>query len=195
MTRGILPLPAAICMALCLALCMAPPARADKPPAVQPLRDVDITYRVPVPGLTVTSMLQRLRFSAALHKQRLDLPTSGNWMLLDFTAHTMDMVREQSREIVEVPAPDSASQPGAGAGFVRLGRSSVVGIPCTEWRTRDTRGQETIACYTDDGVLLRAANSDGPLMEAVEVNYATVPADVFELPRGFQRQLPEEAPR
>jgi hypothetical protein len=190
MTRGFM----SLSVGLCITLCLATPARADKPPAVQPLRDVDVTYRVPVPGLTVTSMLQRLRFSAALHKQRLDLPTSGNWMLLDFTAHTMDMVREQSHEIVEVPAPDNASQPGAGAGFVRLGRSSVVGINCTEWRTRDTRGQETVACYTDDGVLLRAANTDGPLMEAVEVKYAPVPADVFDLPKGYQRQLPGDAP-
>lgn len=190
MTRGFM----SLAVGLCITLCLATPARADKPPAVQPLRDVDVTYRVPVPGLTVTSMLQRLRFSAALHKQRLDLPTSGNWMLLDFTAHTMDMVREQSHEIVEVPAPDNASQPGAGAGFVRLGRSSVVGINCTEWRTRDTRGQETVACYTDDGVLLRAANTDGPLMEAVEVKYAPVPADVFDLPKGYQRQLPGDAP-
>jgi hypothetical protein len=190
MTRGFM----SLAVGLCITLCLATPARADKPPAVQPLRDVDVTYRVPVPGLTVTSMLQRLRFSAALHKQRLDLPTSGNWMLLDFTAHTMDMVREQSHEIVEVPAPDNASQPGAGAGFVRLGQSSVVGINCTEWRTRDTRGQETVACYTDDGVLLRAANTDGPLMEAVEVKYAPVPADVFDLPKGYQRQLPGDAP-
>jgi len=175
-------------------LLMSGPALADTPPPVQPLRDVDITYKVPVPGLTVTVMLQRLRFSATMHKQRLDLPTSGNWMLLDFTAHTMAMVREQSHEIVQVAAPASAGQPGAGAGFTRIGPASVIGLACTEWRTRDNRGQETVACYTDDGVLLRARNADGPLMEAVSVKYGALPGSVFALPEGYSKQQPGVQP-
>jgi hypothetical protein len=166
------------------------PALADTPPPVQPLRDVDITYKVPVPGVNVSVILQRVRFSAALHMQRLDLPTSGNWMLLDFAAHKMAMVRDQSHEIVEVPAPESAGLPGAGAGFTRLGPSTVTGIPCTEWRTRDNRGQEMVACYTDDGVMLRASNVNGLMMEAIAVKYGTEPAGVFALPAGYTRQQP-----
>jgi hypothetical protein len=171
-------------------LFLASPAWADQPPAVQPQRDVDVTYKVPVAGSGDMAILQRLRFSAALHRQRVDLPTSGNWMMLDFAAHTMAMVRDQSKEIVELPAPPNAAVPGAGAGFARMGEATVAGLACTEWRTRDTRGQETVACYTPDGVLLRARNDSGTLMEAVQVGYGTLPAAVFALPEGYTRQKP-----
>jgi hypothetical protein len=170
------------------------PALADAPPAVQPLRDVDVTYKVPVAGGNDMAILQRLRFSASLRRQRVDLPTSGNWMMLDFGAHTMALVRDQSKEIVDLPAPASASQPGAGAGFVRGAAAQVAGLPCTEWRTRDTRGQETVACYTQDGVLLRARNDSGTLMEAVQVNYTPIAASVFALPEGYSHQKPGVQP-
>lgn len=169
-------------------------AFADAPPAVQPRRDVDVTYKVPVAGGNNVAILQRLRFSAARHRQRVDLPTSGNWMMLDFAAQTMALVRDQSKEIVDLPAPASASQPGAGEGFVKAGQAQVAGLDCTEWRTRDTRGQETLACYTDDGVLLRARNDSGTLMEAVQVNYTTLPASVFALPEGYSHQKPGVQP-
>ena len=173
-----------------LLLFVTSPAWADQPPAVQPQRDVDVTYKVPVAGGGDMAILQRLRFSAALHRQRVDLPTSGNWMMLDFTAHTMAMVRDQSKEIVELPAPANASLPAGGAGFTRMGEASVAGLGCTEWRTRDTRGQETVACYTPDGVLLRARNDSATLMEAVQVNYTPLAASVFALPEGYSRQKP-----
>ncbi len=166
-------------------------AFADAPPAVQPQRDVDVTYKVPVAGGQNMAILQRLRFSAALHRQRVDLPTSGNWMMLDFAAHTMALVRDQSKEIVDLPAPPSASQPGAGEGFVKAGQAQVAGLDCTEWRTRDTRGQETIACYTDDGVLLRARGDRGVLMEAVEVGYRPQGPEVFALPEGYTHEQPQ----
>jgi hypothetical protein len=169
---------------------LASPALADQPPAVQPQRDVDVTYKVPVAGQGNMAILQRLRFSAALRRQRVDLPTSGNWMMLDFANHTMAMVRDQSKEIVELPAPANAALPGAGAGFTRQGDATVAGLACTEWRTHDTRGQETVACYTADGVLLRARNDSGTLMEAVQVNYGALPEAVFALPDGYTRQKP-----
>lgn len=187
-TRTTPPL-AALCL---LALCAAgAPAHAQDAPLTQPQRDVDITYKVPVPGVNVTVMLQRLRYSAALHKQRLDMPTSGNWMLLDFQDHTLSMVREQSREIVQVPAPEGSLLPGGGAGFVRLAATQVNGLPCTEWRAHDNRGHETVACYTDDGVLLRARNESGELMEAVQVKYGALPAGTFDLPKSYTRQTPD----
>jgi hypothetical protein len=157
------------------------------PPLVMPLRDVDVTYKVPVAGGRDMAILQRLRFSAALHRQRVDLPTSGNWMVLDYVTHRMTLVRDESRELVEVPAPDNATQP---AGFALVGPAQVAGLPCTEWRTRDTRGQATVACYTDDGVLLRARGDRGVLMEAIDVGYRPQGADVFALPQGYSRQQP-----
>ena len=164
-------------------------ARAETP-VVQPTRDVDVTYKVPVAGGAGVSILQRLRFSASLRRQRVDLPTSGNWMVLDFASRRMAMVRDESHEIVDLAAPDSATQPGTVNAFTRVGPGQVAGLDCTEWRTLDTRGQQTIACYTQDGVLLRARNENTVLMEAVGVKFAPQGPDVFKLPDGYSRQTP-----
>ena len=167
---------------------LAWPARADGPRAVRPTRDVDVTYRVPVGDTGATSLLQRLRFSVTLHRQRVDLPTSDTWMVIDFAAHTMAMVRDSSREVVDLPAPDTASLPQDGAAFQRVGSGSVAGLDCTEWRTRDTRGLETIACYTPDGVMLRARNDSHLLMEATSVQYAAMSPAIFTPPDGYTHQ-------
>jgi hypothetical protein len=154
-------------------------------PAVQPTRDVDVTYRVPVPGGGDASILQRLRWSAAGRRQRVDMPTSGTWMVLDFNARRMAVVRDAAREVLDMPAPPGADQPGAGAAFTQVGASSVAGLACTEWRTVDTRGAETQACYTGDGVLLRATAGTRVLMEAIHVAYTPQGADVFQTPADY----------
>ena len=175
-------------LVLGVALAVAAPAWAQQAPVVQPTRDVDVTYRVPVPGGTDTYLLQRLRWSASHRQQRVDLPTSGNWMVLDFNAHRMALVHDASREIIDLPSPQSADQAGAGAGYTRVASASVAGLACTEWRTVDTRGQETLACYTDDGVLLRATAGTRTLMEAVHVSYDAQAESVFSAPAGYSRQ-------
>jgi hypothetical protein len=156
-------------------------------PITLPQRDVDVTYKVPVAGGQNMAILQRLRFSASLHRQRVDLPTSGNWMVVDYITHRMTLVRDESHEMVDLAAPDT---PSAASGFAKLGPAEVAGLPCTEWRTRDTRGAETVTCYTDDGVLLRARSASGVLMEAIDVGYHPQGADVFALPQGYVRQHP-----
>ena len=177
------------CLAVVLAgLAICRVALAQEAPLLQPTRDVDVTYRVPVPGSDRAALLQRLRWSAARHQQRVDLPTSGNWMVLDFAAHRMALVRDETHEVVDLPAPRSADQPGAGSGFLRKGSGTVAGLACTEWRTIDTRGQETLACYTDDGVLLRATAGTRVLMEAVGVKYEAQGDPVFALPEGYTHQ-------
>ncbi len=171
--------------ALLVAALLAGPlaARAADAPLLQPSRDVDVTYRVPVPGGVDVSLLQRLRWSAARRLQRVDLPSSGNWMVLDFTAHHMAMVRDDSREVLDLPGPQAADQPADG--YVRAGSARVAGLDCTQWRTTDTRGEPTLACYTADGVLLRATEGPRVLMEAVSVTFAAQPAAIFQPPAGY----------
>lgn len=162
---------------------------ADAPaPLTRPSRDVDITYKVPVAGGGDMAILQRLRFSASLHRQRVDLPTSGNWMMLDFSANRMFLVRDESHEVVETTPPETATLPNGGNGFARLGPSTVAGLPCTEWRTHDTGGNETITCYTDDGVLLRARSGDYVMMQAIHVAYTPQDPATFTPPPGYTRQ-------
>jgi hypothetical protein len=45
-----------------------------------------------------------------------------------------------------------------------------------------------VACYTDDGVLLRARAGDRILMVAVDVTYAPQGEDVFTPPAGYTRE-------
>ena len=164
---------------------MATPALAQTAPVVQPTRDVDVTYRVPVPGAPGPYLLQRLRWSAAHRQQRVDLPSSGNWMVLDFNAHRMSLVRDDSRQVIELPSPAEAD--GSRAGYTRVAASEVAGLPCIEWRTVDTRGAETLACYTEDGVLLRATSGTRVLMEAVHIGYEAQADSVFQTPAGYAR--------
>jgi hypothetical protein len=167
----------------------AAPAKAlAEAPPLRPLHDVDVTYKVPVPGADNLFLLQRYRWSAATQRQRVDLPSSGNWMVLDFSAHRMALVRDETREVVDLPSPLSADQPGGGAGYAKTGSASVAGQACTEWRTTDTSGQQTLACYTDDGVLLRAQAKGRVLMEAISVKYAAQDISVFETPSGYSHQ-------
>ena len=179
-------LPAVRLLAVLLLLPLG--ARAEAPAALQPLRDVDVTYRVPVPGGSDASLLQRLRWSAAHRMQRVDLPTSGNWMVLDFATQRMSLVRDESREVMDLPAPLNAAQPSAGAAYSRAGTDMVAGLACTEWRTIDTRGQETLACYTDDGVLLQAKSGGRIMMQAVAVKYEAQPEAIFAPPAGYTHQ-------
>jgi hypothetical protein len=173
-------------LAAALWLLGAASAWAATAPVLQPTHDVDITYKVPVPGAARTALLQRLRWSASLRRQRLDLPTSGNWMVMDFVTHRMDMVRDDTRSVLDLPAPPDP--PPSAAGFAPLGDSSVAGLACEEWRTRDNHGAETIACYTADGILLRARAGDRVLMEAVSVQRVPQADSVFALPQDYTRQ-------
>lgn len=172
-------------LALCL-LAAAPAAWAAEVPVVQPTHDVDVTYKVPLPGADNTALLQRLRWSASLRRQRVDLPTSGSWMVLDFAARRLLMVRDDTRTVIDTAVPPDA--PPTAAGFAREGNAVVAGLACTQWRTRDSRGGETVACYAADGVLLRATSGGRVLMEAVAVHDAPQAAEVFEVPAGYARQ-------
>ena len=172
--------------ALLLLAAAATRAHAQNVPIVQPSRDVDVTYRVPVPGPGDASLLQRLRWSAATRRQRVDLPTSGGWMVLDFANHRMAIVHDETRSVIDLPAPpDVAPTP---ANFAKGADLVVASLPCTEWRTHDGSGQETEACYTPDGVLLHVRSADRPLLEAVTVKYDPQPDTVFAVPDGYAHQ-------
>ncbi len=167
-------------------LLAAAPACADPAPIVQPTRDVDVTYRVPVPGADNAALLQRLRWSASLRRQRVDLPTSGNWMVIDFVTHRLEMIRDDEHTVLDLPGPPDPA--ALATGFAPAGQATIADLPCSEWRTRDSRGAETIACYTSDGVLLRARSGDRTLMEAIAVHYLPQPDSIFAIPEGYTRQ-------
>lgn len=164
-------------------------AEQDRPLTV-PSRDVDVTYRA---GQGDRTVLQRSRWSAEARKMRLDTPTPGVYLIVDYSAHTLAMVSEPDRGVLDMPAPASGlpgqAVPGSG-GFTRRGVGQVAGLPCTEWETADTQGQPTLACFTEDGVLLEARHGAQILVQATRVAYGVLDPAEFVVPPSFSHESP-----
>ena len=182
MTRRVL-------LALLLAGSASTPAVADpdRPPAL-PTRDVDVTYKA---GQGEQTVIQRSRWSASLRKLRVDAPTPGVYAIADYAAHTLSMVSEPARGVLDLDGSEAAF-PGAGGNgsFVRQGDSQVAGLPCTEWATADRQGQPMVACYTEDGVLLRGRHGGQVFVLATRVTYGALDAGTFVVPPSFTHRAP-----
>lgn len=152
-------------------------AMAQPHPPTLPTRDVDVTYRA-------GTIEQRWRFRAADQKLRLDPPTQGVYMILDYPAHRMVMVNDAERAALDAPAPANAP---FTAGSVLHGSDQVAGLDCTEWQTEDTTGKPTLACFTADGVMLRARRGAAVLVEAARVAYTRLDDALFLVPNDYRR--------
>ncbi len=178
-----------------LLLLAAGAAHAQDRPSLTPTRDVDVTYRMTQGG---HALQQRTRWQIAERRMRVDTPTPGVYMIVDYAARRMSMVSDADRGVVEVQANAGPmpGQPGqAGADFVRQGAAQVAGLPCTEWRTVDSQGVATLACITADGVLLRAQQAGRVLVEAARVSYGAQDPAAFRVPDGYTRATRPGAPR
>ena len=178
-------------------LAMLAPAAAlaqDRPqdrPQTRPTRDVDVTYRATVSGRTIQ---QRARFVAGAREVRIDTPSPGLYLIINRDAHTMDMVSDGDRGVLQMPY-DPSRAVGMAADtqpFRREGLDRVAGIPCTEWSTTDTSGKPVIACFTDDGVMLRARSDAGVLVQAASVTYGPLDPAIFSVPAGYARAVAPE---
>jgi len=172
-------------------LVLAPGAvRAADGPVLVPTRDVAVTYRMDAGGRMLE---QRMRWSAAAKRMRVDPPTPGIFVLIDYVAHRMEVVREPERSFVEMAAP--ATLPGMGApatesrggGYVRGGADEVLGMACTDWTTRDSKDRVTEICVTADGVLLRVRVDGRVRADAARVEYGPQDPALFQLPQGYTR--------
>ncbi|MGI3778833.1 MAG: hypothetical protein ACRYGC_16200 [Janthinobacterium lividum] len=182
-------------------LCLPPAARAEAPPLLIPTRDVDVVYRMPPPPgaaatpATTPAPTQRLRWRVADRRLRVDPPGEGVFMIVDYAAHSMEMVEIGARQVIDMPPPPGlgAAAP-SGARFERLGQASVADTACTEWRTTDMQGAAATVCLTPDGVLLRAASGSRVMAEATRVSYAPQDTILFRVPDGYRHVAPAAAP-
>jgi len=171
-------------------LSLAAPARAQDRPATVPTRDVDVTYRMGTPEPGGLPMAQRMRWSVTAAKLRVDPPTPGLYMIVDYRAHRMAVVKTAERAVLDAAAP-AAGLPGqSGASYTRQGADSVAGLGCTNWDTADTSGRIATVCMTEDGVLLRASQAGVLLLEAVAVAYVPQDPAAFLPPDGFRHVAP-----
>jgi hypothetical protein len=165
---------------LILLLLLALPARADERPSTTPTRDVDIVYRIG------GGLEQRMRWGVALGKLRVDPPSPGLYMVIDTASRSIAMVREGERSVLRIAGAAKLPGPATATRFTRKGSGQIAGLTCTNWDTTDAQGSPTTTCLTHDGVLLRAANPDGVLLEASSVSYIPQGEAVFRLPQDYK---------
>ena len=176
-------------------LVLAPAAAAaQERPTLAPSRDIDIVYmmvQTDAPG-GPRVVEERLRWAAAAGKLRIDPPIPGLWMVMDTSTRRLATVRDSERSVLEIDSPQAMPwpAPGAAAAFQRHGADTVAGLPCTEWQTADVTGAPTLACITDDGVLLRASAAGRVLVEALHLRYATPDPAVFRIPEDYRKITP-----
>jgi hypothetical protein len=171
-------------LALLAACCLLGGAAPDRP-APLPTRDVDVTYQSRQGEVVLE---QRSRFTVQAQRMRLDMPTPGLYMIVDYKTRTMAVVSDGDRGVLEMAAPAGAA-PGldAAASYARRGEDRVAGLACTEWETRDSQGQASWACFTADGVMLRARRGDKVLAIATRVAYAPNDPGLFTIPPDYRR--------
>ena len=176
-------------------LAWAPSALAQDHPATLPLRDVDITYTIPTPA---GAARQRLRYSATRRALRIDPPGGGLYVVIDFAANRMFTVRDADRSVIDMAAPKSW-MPGQGHGrYTRRNRTEVSGVPCTEWQTTDSEGQDVRICFDDQGVMLRATvqTPKGEAVLALATDLRREPQNpaIFHVPPEYRRLSPPPIP-
>ncbi len=173
-------------LAAILAVAISAPAWAQDRPVTVPARDVDVVYRAAVGDQAIE---QRSRFRATDGMLRLDTPSPGLYMIVNQRAHTMAMVSDADRGVVDMAVPPGAIPGGVAPGqsFVRRGADAVAGIACTEWETMDSQGGNTVVCYTPDGVLLRARAGTRVIVAATRVTYGPLDPAAFIVPPAYNR--------
>ena len=173
-------------LGLLTAVLVAQAAAAAEHPPVIPQRDVDVTYAIPSPKEGAPALTQRMRWSVAGGRLRVDPPTGGLYMIVDYRAKRMAVVKPADRAVLDVSTA-GPGLPGAAAGaYVRGSEGQVTGLACTDWQTDDAAGQPTLICLTPDGVMLRASQSGRVLLEAIAVKYGPQDPAAFVPPDGFR---------
>lgn len=165
----------------------AGPGRADQPP-LRPSRDVDVTYRAGVAAADGTAVEQRVRWLAAAQVMRIDPPTAGLFVIIDYVAGRMSVVEEAEKTVIDMPAPHGRVEGvpgGQRGGYARRGDAVVADIPCTEWDTLDRDARPATVCITADGVLLRASLAGRTLVSAIAVRYGPQDPVAFRAPAGY----------
>ncbi len=172
---------------------LALPAHAagDRPPPV-PAHDASVTYRVEPAGRPAEVV--HVYFGAGGRLLRIDGPDGRGDTVLDRSTGTLTVVMNAQRAYMAVPSRGPVHDPfllSDDMEFTRAGTTeTVVGMPCTDWRMTSPKGP-SLACVTEDGLLLSASGADGTggqgKIVAIAVSPAPLDAAMFTPPSGYQR--------
>lgn len=168
------------------AACVSPASAESARPQFLPTRDVDVTYSI-VQGKS--TLPQRVRWLAARRLLRVDPPVDGMYMIVDYDAKHMSMVREAQHAALEMNAPDGIAL-GVQNRLDATTRGSderIAGLTCTNWQTTDLSNRPATVCLTPDGVLLQVRSQGRIVLTADQVRYGPQQAALFQVPDGFLR--------
>jgi hypothetical protein len=177
-------------------------ARAQEKPQLVPTRDVDVTYTM-LPGGAgpggaqpndQTPLHQRMRWLAGQQLLRVDPPTPGLYMLVNYRTKHVAMVYTPDKQVMETDTA-SVGFPGASVAagsFVRGSEDQVAGLACTNWATKDVAGEPAEVCITADGVMLRAVATGRTLVQATSVTYGPQDPTLFQVPAGYTQVKPRQ---
>ncbi|MBB2205095.1 hypothetical protein [Gluconacetobacter takamatsuzukensis] len=178
----------ALVLALAQPVASAAWAEADAP-FVTPQQDVDIRYALASPDPSVPLQHQRMRWSAATRRQRVDPDGSATYMITDYGTAQLTVIDQAHGARTVIPAPGPAlSQPGqrAAGDWARGETMLVAGESCTVWHTHDTDGRVSDVCYSDGGDMLQVTQDDRIVVRAEQVSHASQPDSVFAVPPGLK---------
>jgi hypothetical protein len=169
------------------------PAAAQPAPAVTPLRDVVVTYRLDgeapaaLPG--GLSGPVTLFWDAAGQRLRAEADGRTQIALIDLRARSGQAIDTALRIVLPLRIRARDLQPLMLDG-VRLqprGKERVAGLACSTYAFNSAQGPGTV-CLTPDGVPLRGEGrvSGKPgRFTALQVRYSDLPADLFVVPPGY----------
>ena len=171
-----------------LLIAVAMPAWAQSRPPSFPTRDVTVTYQTQN-GHDVT-----MAYGAAARRIRVSgMGAPGGYAVIERDGNQMFVVMPQQHMVMrmtEPPAMRGALTMQTFSGFAREGTTTIAGVSCTVWKVHGPRGDGDV-CVSADGVLLRARHlvSGGApqtMMQAMKVDFHTLPAGDFEVPAGYR---------
>jgi hypothetical protein len=169
---------------------MAEASGADEQqPRISPTRDVDIAYRIT--RLNQPTTTSRRRWLASEHLERIDGPDKSA-TIFDRDKQEFTLLNPSNRTFRKLEgSPRMPMAPENGAALRRGSESNIAGLNCIDW-SWTVDAETRTACLTPDGVLLRLVVDGRTVMQAVSVKYGRQPADLFQIPRGYQPAIAPE---
>jgi hypothetical protein len=174
-------------------------AQLDRPPSL-PKADVTITYRfnnMPYGG----PKKLRIAYAKGGELVRVD---AFRWIESKYPSVSTifdrpkdRLIRVQTeRRVYTESSVGSSPNPGAlispDIPFSRQGTDTVAHSSCTEWKVEapSKPNDQDTACVTDDGIVLRLASKRASVASliATDIHYGTPPDDLFDPPKGFNRE-------
>ncbi len=172
--------------ALAVLLAGAPLRAQEQPPHELPTRDMDISYQITWPHLP--KIIQRRRWLASERLARADGPGKSA-TIFDRNAHEITILNLATHTYLRLEGtPRLPLDPERGKPLKRGGEFVVAGLHCVEWSWTEDVETRTV-CLTHDGVLLRLVVDGDTVMQARSVSYAPQPAELFQVPQGYEPAL------